>query len=106
MKHSVRRERAGAILGAMTDPEMRRLAARFDGAEDADAAERELRGVLDVQDADIRHHALGGELGVSEGTVLAGRFRQERLVFVEDVIRHHGGEIVTDVPESWTGEEQ
>jgi hypothetical protein len=86
----------------MTD-DMRVLAARFETPEDAEAVERELRGVLDVGEDDILRHSLGGDLGEeSSATVLGGRFRPERLVLVEDVISHHGGEILADVPETWT----
>jgi hypothetical protein len=81
---------------------MRVLAARFERAEDAKAVEHELRRALDVGEADIRHHSLGGELGEPHATVLGGRFREGRLGFVEDVIRDHAGEILADVPEGWT----
>ena len=82
---------------------MRVVAARFEDSDAAAAVEAELREVLDLGDGDVRWHSLGGELGDEpDATLLGGRFRPERLELVEDVIRHHGGEIVADVPETWT----
>lgn len=82
---------------------MRVLAARF---RDRDAA----RGVLEllrdrlplgVSDADIA--PLAGAADPTRGeALLAGRFREARVPEVIRVIEDAGGEILADVPETWT----
>lgn len=84
--------------------ELRIVAAAFADRDEAAAAERELRGQLDVGPADISTSEIGGD-PPKRGLrgVLAGRFRAHRRGDVLRVVEDHGGQIVADVPERHTG---
>lgn len=77
------------------------LAGSFAEPEQARAAMADLRDELGLAEADVDVASLGGsEPGRA---VLAARIREHRLHLAQAVVRRHGGRIVTDVPEDWTG---
>lgn len=77
------------------------LAGSFPGPEQARAAMADLRDQLDLAEDDVDVASLGGS---DPGrAVLAARVREHRLDVAQAVVRRHGGRIVTDVPEDWTG---
>jgi hypothetical protein len=80
------------------------LGAGFERADQARAAEAELRAMLDVAGADISVREVGGSPEFVNGfhVLLAGRIREGVLTKVDAVFHRHGGEILTDVPEAWT----
>lgn len=81
--------------------ELRFVAAAFADREEAAAAERELRGELDVGPADIATGEVGGDPSkAGMRGLLAGRFRAHRRTVVERVVDRHRGKIVADIPES------
>jgi hypothetical protein len=73
----------------------------FTDAESAEAAARALRDLLDVDEADVVVGPIGGSKEFVNGfqVVLGGRIRELRLPKVEEVLRAHGGTILTEVPE-------
>ena len=85
--------------------EIHLLAAGFEAEEDARAAEAELRSMLDVEGPDIAVRAVGGSHEFVNGycVVLAGRIRATVVPDVDLVFQRHGGGVLTDVPEAWTG---
>jgi hypothetical protein len=56
---------------------------------------------LDSPDVEIAPLGLLGQPAASQ-TLLAGRFDEDQCFEVADVVRRAGGEIVTNVDESWT----
>ena len=83
------------------DSELRVVAAFFADPAEAQAAETDLRGQLDVEPADISVQPVGGDpsrRGLA--TLLAGRFRAHRKPIVQRVIEAHRGEIAVDVAEA------
>jgi hypothetical protein len=85
--------------------EMHLLAAGFEDEGHARAAEAELRSMLDVEGADIAVRDVGGSREFVNGycVVLAGRIRATVVPEVEATFRRHGGGLLTDIPEAWTG---
>ena len=82
-------------------PPMHVVAGSFAEPEQARAAMADLRDALDLGAGDVDVASLGGsEPGTS---VLAARIREHRLDEAQAVVRRHGGRIVADVPEDWTG---
>jgi hypothetical protein len=83
---------------------MRILAARFKDHGRAiavrDLLRRQLR--LGAQDLDVAPLGIPGQESSDEYIVLAGRFHDDVAPNVADLIRHNGGEVVTNVDESWT----
>ncbi|MFL5757026.1 MAG: hypothetical protein ACJ77N_12095 [Chloroflexota bacterium] len=81
--------------------EMKILAARFPDVVTANAVLADLRQRYDLGDED----ALVGPLGSTDyeepqsGTVLAGRFRADRLADVERLVVERGGEVVVETEE-------
>ena len=84
---------------------MKVVGARFRAREDAEQALHDLRSRLDIGPADAEAEAMGSTdyAHVTDGTLLAGRFRPERLPLVEDVIERHGGEILFEADEDRLG---
>jgi hypothetical protein len=82
-------------------PELHVLAAAFPDVPHAEAAEAELRAQLDVEPPDISIGPAGGD-PKREGmlVMLAGRFREHRIRFVEMVIARHSGTVLDRQPES------
>lgn len=77
------------------------LASSFAEPEHARAAMEDLRDELKLAEGDVDVASLGGS---DPGrAVLAARVREHRLEDAQAVLRRHGGRIVTDVPEDWTG---
>ena len=80
------------------------LAGSFDEPGQARAAMADLREELDLGEGDVDVASLGGS---DPGqAVLAARVREHRLDTAQAVVQRHGGRIVTDVPEDWTGRSQ
>jgi hypothetical protein len=84
--------------------EMHVIGAGFGRADEALAAEAELRSMLDLEGTDIVVHEVGGSEEFVNGfhVVLAGRIREGVLGMVRGVFHRHGGAVLTDVPETWT----
>jgi hypothetical protein len=82
---------------------MRVVAARFRGSREALAALDLLRRNLDIGERDAAVAPLGhpGQ-GESDDSILAGRFRDEKIAVVAEIVRQTGGEIVADVDETRT----
>jgi hypothetical protein len=81
--------------------EMTVVGVGFTDAESAEAAARDLRRILDVDEADVIVGPIGGSKEFVNGfrVLLGGRIRELRLPAVEQVMREHGGTILTEVPE-------
>ncbi|CAN5602458.1 MAG: hypothetical protein H0V12_03310 [Chloroflexi bacterium] len=82
---------------------MRVIAATFSDRPAATRVLNELRGryELSADDADVA--PLGTYGGSRETlTVLAGRFWEDRVVEVAEIIGRNGGELVADIDERWT----
>ena len=83
---------------------MRVLAARFRERGRAlavrDLLSRQLR--LGAQDIDVAPLGIPGQESSDEFILLAGRFHDEVAPKVADYVREYGGEVVTNVDESWT----
>ena len=80
---------------------MRVLAARFKDSGRASAVRDLLRGKLPPNlDVDIAPLGIPGEESHGE-MVLAGRFPDDQASHVAALVREAGGEIVTNVDESW-----
>ena len=83
---------------------MRVLAARFRdhgrAIEVRDSLRRQLR--LGAQDVDIAPLGIPGQESSYEYIVLAGRFHDDVAPRVAELVRERGGEVVTNVDESWT----
>ena len=75
----------------------------FKEAWHAEAAETELREILDVGDDDLSIAEVGGDAHSVNGNmvVLAGRIREHRIAEATDVAAGYGGEVLTEVPETW-----
>ena len=69
----------------------------------AEAAEAELRGILDVGDRDLSIAEVGGDAHAVNGNtvVLGGRIREHRVAEAMDVAEEYGGEVLTEVRETW-----
>lgn len=82
---------------------MRVLAARFSDRRGAATALRKLRRTmaLSEQDVDVAPLGIPGQAEHGEA-VLAGRFPDDRLAEVRELVRQAGGEIVANVDERWT----
>jgi hypothetical protein len=82
---------------------MRVLAARFRDRRGASVALRQLqrRMALSEQDVGIAPLGMPGEADHGEA-VLAGRFPEDRLAEVRELVHEAGGEIVANVDERWT----
>ena len=75
----------------------------------ARSAAQDLRDMLDVGDGDVVVAPIGGSKEFVNGfqVLLGGRIRELRLPDVERVMREHGGQVLTEVPEhqiTWGGE--
>lgn len=82
---------------------MRVLAARFTDGAAADRALAQLRRRLELGAADASLAPLGGGDQPTDGSIiLAGRFREARVLEVRGFIEASGGVMVTDVDEGWT----
>jgi hypothetical protein len=83
---------------------MRVLAARFRDRGRANAVRdllsRQLR--LGAHDVDVAPLGIPGQEASDEFSVLAGRFHDDVAPKVADFMRLNGGEVVTNVDESWT----
>jgi hypothetical protein len=81
---------------------MRILAARFPDWDHANQALETIHGRLDdnVQ-AELAPLAPAGESSADD-TLLAGHFPDEHKLYVEEIVRQAGGEIVADVDERLT----
>ena len=82
---------------------MQLVGAGFQDLTHAHAAATELRLVLDVDEHDLEIQEVGGSPEFVDGftAVLAGRIRERRLAQVHEILRRHGGEVLTEVPEAW-----
>ena len=82
---------------------MQLVGAGFQDLNHAHAAATELRLVLDVDEHDLEIQEVGGSPEFVDGftAVLAGRIRERRLGQVHEILRRHGGEVLTEVPEAW-----
>jgi hypothetical protein len=80
---------------------MQIMGARFPDPDDADHALDELRSRLDIGPEDAGTQPLGTTDydDHDDPALLAGRFRKDRIVLVEDVIARHGGAIVVAISE-------
>ena len=85
----------------MQDGEMTVVGVGFRDAESAEAAARELRELLDVEEGDVTVGPIGGSKEFVNGfrVVLGGRIRELRLPAVERLLRRHGGIVLTEIPE-------
>lgn len=85
---------------------MQVLAVGFPEAHFAEAAEAELRGVLDLGQGDLSVDVVGGDPEFVDGSsvVMAGRIREYRLDAVEEIVERHHGVLLTNVPERWARE--
>ena len=85
----------------MNDGEMTVVGVGFRDLESAEAAARELRELLDVEDGDVTVGPIGGSKEFVNGfqVLLGGRIREMRLPVVEQILRAHGGTVLTEVPE-------
>ncbi len=83
---------------------MRVLAARFPGPEQAWTVRDQLQRNLSLNNPDVAVAPLGvpGQEPANE-FVLAGRFPEESVPRVVNIVREAGGEVVADVDEVWTG---
>ena len=77
---------------------MRVIAARFEDARAASVALRRLSRAFGLRPEDASVAPLQGD----GGTVLAGRFLDERLEEARALIRQHGGVVMTEVDEALT----
>ena len=82
---------------------MRVLAATFTDRDAARGLLQELqdRYELGPEDADVAPLGAGGQQRHGL-TLLAGRFHEERVREIRDLIERRGGEVVADVDKSWT----
>ncbi len=82
---------------------VRVLAATFNDRQAAQGVLRELRDLyqLGPDDASVAPLGTAGD-GTDRLTVLAGRFRDERIGEVKHIIERRGGEVVADVDKRWT----
>ena len=81
---------------------MRVLAATFSDREAAAGVLRELRVRYELGPEDAAVAPLG-TTGASNGlTLLAGRFYDERVQDIKQLIERHGGQIVADIDKQWT----
>ena len=81
---------------------MRVLAATFSDREQADGVLRELRSRYELGPEDAALAPLG-TAGARNGlTVLAGRFYEERVREIRELIEQRGGQVVADVDKRWT----
>ena len=83
---------------------MRVLAARFTDRGRAVAVRDLLRRqlLLGAHDVDVAPLGIPGQEASDDFILLAGRFREEVVANVTSCVREHGGEVVTNVDESWT----
>jgi hypothetical protein len=85
----------------MEGGEMTVVGVGFPDADSAEAAVRELRELLDVEEGDVTLGPIGGSKEFVNGfrVLLGGRIRELRLPAVERVLRSHGGTVLTEIPE-------
>jgi hypothetical protein len=85
----------------MSDGEMTVVGVGFRDLESAQAAARELRELLDIEEGDVTVGPIGGSKEFVNGfqVLLGGRIREMRLPDVERLLRDHGGTVLTEVPE-------
>lgn len=83
---------------------MRVVAATFPDARAAGRVLSELRDRYRLGPGDARVAPMGtAGSDYDEGTaLLAGRFRDDRVSEVEQLIEQRGGEVIVEVPERWT----
>jgi hypothetical protein len=81
---------------------MRVVAAAFDDKVAATRALEELRGRYGLRPEDASIAPLGDDDGAAGRTVLAGRFVDEAMPAIQEIVAHHGGEVVSEVDEAWT----
>ena len=83
---------------------MRVVAAMFPGQDEASAARETLRRQLNVTGEDVGVAPFAPlNRGEPDGVLLAGRFPDEAINHVTQIIESAGGEVVADVDEKWTG---
>ena len=81
---------------------MRVLAATFSDRSAAAGVLRELRARYELGPEDAALAPLG-DSGARDGlTLLAGRFYDERVADIRQLIERHGGQVVADVDKRWT----
>jgi hypothetical protein len=81
---------------------MRVLAAAFGTPAAARRALDELRLRYGLRPDDAGIAPLGDDVRDEDRTVLAGRFHEDALVGIREIMGRHGGEVVSDVDEAWT----
>jgi hypothetical protein len=81
---------------------MRVLAAAFEDEAVAQSVLDELRGRYGLLPGDASIAPLGSGDSSEARTLLAGRFDDEAVPVISDIVANHGGEVVSDVDESWT----
>jgi hypothetical protein len=81
---------------------MRVLAAAFGTPAAARRALDELRDRYALRPDDAGIAPLGDDIRDEDRTVLAGRFHEDALVGIHEIVGRHGGEVVSDVDEAWT----
>lgn len=85
----------------MNDGDITVVGVGFADEESAEAAARELREMLDVEEGDVTVGPIGGSKEFVNGfrVLLGGRIRDLRLPAVERLLREHGGTVLTEIPE-------
>jgi hypothetical protein len=81
---------------------MRVLAAAFPNPRAARSALDDLRSRFGPGAVDARTAPLGNGDASGSRTVLAGRFNDEAVPEIRAMVAQHGGQVVSDVDESWT----
>jgi hypothetical protein len=81
---------------------MRVLAAAFPNLRAARSALDDLRSRFGPGAVDARTAPLGNDDASGSDTVLAGRFSDEAVPEIRVMVARHGGQVVSDVDESWT----
>ena len=81
---------------------MRVLAAAFEDSVAARSALDELRDRYGLRPGDASIAPLGDDDHAATRTVLAGRFVDDSVPGIRDVVTSHGGEVVSEVDERWT----
>jgi hypothetical protein len=81
---------------------MRVLAAAFEDPTAARSALEELRDRFGLLPDDAGIAPLGDDRHDAGRTVLAGRFGDDEVERIREVVAQHGGEVVSDVDERWT----
>jgi hypothetical protein len=81
---------------------MRVLAAAFEDEAAAQSVLDELRRRYRLLPGDASIAPMGTDDPSESRTLLAGRFDDDAVPVISDIVANHGGQIVSDVDESWT----